>query len=41
MQLASHSTSPTRRLRYALALVLGAEALIVLRDVCRLQPQGS
>ena len=27
-----------RRLRYALTLVFGAEALIVLRDVCRLQP---
>ena len=27
-----------RRLRYALALVFGAEALIVLRDVCRLDP---
>jgi AcrR family transcriptional regulator len=28
-----------RRLRHALALVFGAEALIVTRDVCRLQPQ--
>jgi AcrR family transcriptional regulator len=27
-----------RRLRYALTLVFGAEALIVLRDVCRLEP---
>ena len=27
-----------RRLRYALTLVFGAEALIVLRDVCRLDP---
>ena len=28
-----------RRLRYALTLVFGAEALIVLRDVCRLDPE--
>lgn len=27
-----------RRLRYALTLVFGAEALIVMRDVCRLEP---
>jgi hypothetical protein len=27
-----------RQLRFALALVMGAEALIVTRDVCRLQP---
>jgi hypothetical protein len=26
-----------RRLRYALTLVFGAEAIIVLRDVCRLE----
>lgn len=30
-----------RRLRYALALVFGAEALIVLRDVCRLDPEAA
>lgn len=28
-----------RRLRYALTLVFGAEAIIVMRDVCRLQPE--
>jgi hypothetical protein len=28
-----------RRLRFALTLVFGAEALIVMRDVCRLEPE--
>jgi AcrR family transcriptional regulator len=31
--------SQLHRLRHALALVFGAESLIVTRDVCRLQPQ--
>ena len=33
----SLSTDLFRRLRFALALIMGAEALIVTRDVCRLQ----
>jgi hypothetical protein len=36
---ASLAPERLRRLRFALALVMGAEALIVTRDVCRLEPE--
>lgn len=37
----SLSTDLSRRLRFALALIMGAEALTVTRDVCSLQAEGA